>query len=150
MSEVETGCRFPLTTSPTDEFCWVCLADWSTHGTAWYNCNRFDEKAGVQARDAQATSRQSLERYLHVRWACLGVLAHANLRSAGIQYFNRWANHEQSATLDKQLYAQTEVKMEQMQKSSNLTWIEVQFAKRAADVLLDARMVLKWTYAMAY
>jgi ariadne-1 len=40
--------------------------------------------------------------------------------------------------------------MEEMQRESNLTWIEVQFVKRAADILLDARMTLKWTYAMAF
>jgi ariadne-1 len=40
--------------------------------------------------------------------------------------------------------------MEEMQNGSDLTWIEVQFVKRAADVLLEARMSLKWTYAMAF
>jgi len=49
------------------EFCWVCMGPWSEHGTAWYSCNRYDEKAGVEARDAQSRSRAHLERYLHVR-----------------------------------------------------------------------------------
>lgn len=67
------------------EFCWVCMGrphvrrsndftnltthagPWSEHGTSWYNCNRFDEKASKDARDAQSRSRASLERYLHVR-----------------------------------------------------------------------------------
>lgn len=48
------------------EFCWVCMGPWSEHGTAWYQCNRFEEKSGLNARDAQARSRASLERYLHV------------------------------------------------------------------------------------
>lgn len=48
------------------EFCWVCMGPWSEHGTSWYQCNRFDEKSGTNARDAQAKSRASLERYLHV------------------------------------------------------------------------------------
>lgn len=51
------------------EFCWVCMGPWSDHGNAWYQCNRFDEKSGVNARDAQAKSRASLERYLHVSLA---------------------------------------------------------------------------------
>jgi ariadne-1 len=44
----------------------VCMGPWSEHGTSWYQCNRFEEKAGVDARDTQAKSRASLERYLHV------------------------------------------------------------------------------------
>lgn len=67
------------------EFCWVCMGmisirlnndlvlismsigPWAEHGTAWYSCNRYDDKSGVEARDAQSKSRASLERYLHVR-----------------------------------------------------------------------------------
>jgi len=71
---------------------------WSEHGTSWYNCNRFEEKSGLDARDAQAKSRQSLERYLH--------------------YYNRYANHEHSAKLDKDIYLKTEKKMQQLQNSS--------------------------------
>lgn len=48
------------------------------------------------------------------------------------------------------MYAKTEKKMEEMQITSNLSWIEVQFAKKAADELFKCRMTLKWTYAMAY
>jgi ariadne-1 len=45
----------------------------------------------VEARDAQTKSRQQLERYLH--------------------YFNRYANHEQSARLANDYYSRTERKM---------------------------------------
>ena len=48
------------------------------------------------------------------------------------------------------LYRKTEKKMEEMQISSNLTWIEVQFMKKAVDEVEKCRMTLKWTYAMAY
>jgi len=112
------------------EFCWVCMGPWSEHGTAWYNCNRFDEKSSTDARDSQSSSRASLERYLH--------------------YYNRWANHEQSAKLSVELYAKTEKKMEEMQVTSQLTWIEVQFARKAVDEVERCRTTLKWTYAMAY
>ena len=40
--------------------------------------------------------------------------------------------------------------MEEMQLQSNLTWIEVQFAKTALDEVFKCRMTLKWSYAMAY
>lgn len=53
------------------EFCWVCMGPWTEHGTAWYNCNRFEEKSSSEARDGQSKSRASLERYLHVSRICL-------------------------------------------------------------------------------
>ena len=49
-----------------------------------------------------------------------------------------------------ELYAKTEKKMEEMQITSELTWIQVQFMKKAVDVVFRCRMTLKWTYAMAY
>ncbi len=103
---------------------------WSEHGTSWYNCNRFEEKSGVDSRDGQAKSRQSLERYLH--------------------YYNRYANHEQSAKLDKDIYLKTEKKMTNLQTSSGLSWIEVQFLDTASKALQQCRQTLKWTYAFAY
>ena len=66
------------------------------------------------------------------------------------QYYNRWANHEQSAKLSLDLYAKTEKKMEEMQITSALTWIEVQFMKKAVEEVDKCRTTLKWTYAMAY
>jgi len=128
--EKNGGCNHMTCKKCKHEFCWVCMGPWSEHGTAWYSCNRYDDKAGVDARDAQSRSRASLERYLH--------------------YYNRWANHEQSAKLSKELYAKTEKKMEEMQITSELTWIEVQFARKAVDEVARCRMTLKWTYAMAY
>ncbi|CCU97711.1 unnamed protein product [Malassezia sympodialis ATCC 42132] len=97
---------------------------------AWEQLVPMQPKSGANARDAQAKSRASLERYLH--------------------YFNRYANHEQSARLDHQLYLRIEKKMEEMQRTSDLTWIEVQFLKKAADTLSECRMTLKWTYCMVY
>jgi len=40
--------------------------------------------------------------------------------------------------------------MDEMQLTSELTWIEVQFMKKAVDEVEKCRMTLKWTYAMAY
>lgn len=128
--EKNGGCNHMTCKKCKNEFCWVCMGSWSEHGNAWYSCNRYEEKEGVDARDAQSKSRASLERYLH--------------------YYNRWANHEQSARLSLDLYAKTEKKMQEMQETSELTWIQVQFAKKAVDEVIKCRMTLKWTYAMGY
>jgi len=103
---------------------------WAEHGTSWYSCNRFEEKSGTDARDAQAKSRLSLERYLH--------------------YYNRYANHEQSARLDKDVFLKTERKMVLLQKQSGMSWIEVQYLQSASQALQTCRQTLKWTYAFAF
>lgn len=128
--EKNGGCNHMTCRKCKHEFCWICMGLWSEHGTSWYNCNRYEEKSGNEARDAQARSRQSLERYLH--------------------YYNRYANHEQSAKLDKDLYLKTEKKMINLQSASGMSWIEVQFLETASQALQQCRQTLKWTYAFAF
>ncbi|KAJ5086886.1 hypothetical protein NUU61_008193 [Penicillium alfredii] len=128
--EKNGGCNHMTCRKCKHEFCWMCMGLWAEHGTSWYNCNRFEEKSGSDARSAQAKSRASLDRYLH--------------------YYNRYSNHEQSAKLDKDLYLKTEKKMTSLQSQSGLSWIEVQFLDTASHALQQCRQTLKWTYAFAF
>lgn len=128
--EKNGGCNHMTCRKCKHEFCWMCMGLWSEHGTSWYNCNRFEERSGLDGRDAQAKSRQSLERYLH--------------------YYNRYANHEQSAKLDKDLATKTNIKMKGLASTSGMSWIEVEFLKTASQTLQTCRQTLKWTYAFAY
>ena len=61
-----------------------------------------------------------------------------------------YANHEQSAKLDKDLWLKTEKKMTSLQSQSNMSWIEVQFLDTASKALQACRQTLKWTYAFAF
>lgn len=60
--------------------------------------------------------------------------------SPGISNLNR---------LPYQLYAKVKEKMEEMQKH-NMSWIEVQFLKKAVDVLCLCRQTLMFTYVFAF
>lgn len=111
------------------DFCWVCLGPWEPHGSSWYNCNRYDEEEAKAARDAQERSRAALQRYLF--------------------YCNRYMNHMQSLRFEHKLYAAVKEKMEEMQQH-NMSWIEVQFLKKAVDILCQCRQTLMYTYVFAY
>ncbi|CCU75817.1 RING finger protein [Blumeria hordei DH14] len=128
--EKNGGCNHMTCRKCGHEFCWMCMGLWSEHGTSWYNCNRFEEKSGSEARDVQTKSRVSLERYLH--------------------YYNRYSNHEQSAKLDKDILLKTEKKMMMLQSASGMSWIEVQYLSTASHALQTCRQTLKWTYAFAF
>ncbi|XP_043189750.1 E3 ubiquitin-protein ligase ariadne-1-like isoform X2 [Amphibalanus amphitrite] len=129
--EKDGGCNHMICKNQScrADFCWVCLGPWEPHGSSWYSCNRFDEAEARAARDAQELSRAALNRYLF--------------------YFNRFINHSQSLRFESRLYASVQQKMEEMQQH-NMSWIEVQFLKKAVDVLCSCRQTLMYTYVFAY
>ena len=68
---------------------------------SYYKCNSYDEKNEKKSVEG---SRASLERYLF--------------------YYNRYANHQNSLNLEKDLYNKVKEKMDELQLL-NMTWIEV-------------------------
>eukprot|EP01134_Creolimax_fragrantissima_P002290 CFRG2290T1 len=129
--EKNGGCNHMICTSTSCkyEFCWVCMGEWAPHGSAWYNCARFDEKETKSVRENANESRVALERYLH--------------------YFNRYQNHESSLQMEGALAKTVASKIIQMQKY-DMSWIEAQFLKKAKEILRDCRTTMKYTYVFAF
>jgi len=111
------------------EFCWVCLANWQSHGSTFYNCNRYNEAEGAEARQQQEDSRAALERYLF--------------------YYNRYHNHSQSLQKEGKLQKCVEKKMESLLER-DMSWVEVQFLQTAVNVLQKSRQILMFTYVFAF
>ncbi|KAJ3139095.1 hypothetical protein HK100_011945 [Physocladia obscura] len=90
-------------------------------------CGTFKENASDDLREK---SRTAIQRYLH--------------------YFTRYQNHAQSAKLDQALSEKIELAMAGLQENSEMSWIQVQFMKKAKETLVASRHTLKWTYSFAF
>ncbi|XP_031519219.1 E3 ubiquitin-protein ligase ARIH2 isoform X5 [Papio anubis] len=45
-------------------FCWMCLGDWKTHGSEYYECSRYKENPDIVNQSQQAQAREALKKYL--------------------------------------------------------------------------------------
>lgn len=119
-------------------FCWVCMGDWSQHGSAtggYYNCNLFQEKktkdssfADEEKKREEATNE--ITRYAH--------------------YYERYINHERSERLATNLLPKIEVSCKILNDHMSYPWQETEFLPNACRTVIECRNVLKWTYALAF
>lgn len=64
------------------DFCWMCLGDWKSHGSEYYECSRYRENPNIAHESVHAQAREALKKYLH--------------------YYERWENHSKSLKLEEQ------------------------------------------------
>jgi ariadne-2 len=130
----------------------MCLGDWKSHGSEYYECSRYKENPNIvnesvlaQVRlpllhgknelsdDISATfqAREALKKYLH--------------------YYGRWENHSKSLQLEQQTLDRLKARInEKVMKGLNTTWIDWQYLFVAASLLAKCRYTLQYTYPYAY
>lgn len=131
--EKNQGCNHMTCRSCNYEFCWICMENWTKHGTGtggYYKCNRYDADAQTDDTDA-ARAKAELDRYLH--------------------YYQRFANHSEAGKFAQRMREGTESRMIELQAShGDSSWIDVQFLNAATEQLIECRRVLKYTYVFGY
>ena len=43
----------------------MCLGDWKTHGSEYYECSRYKENPNIAHESVHAQAREALKKYLH-------------------------------------------------------------------------------------
>ena len=116
------GCNF--------EWCWLCRGPWKDHGTStggFYKCNRYESSKAAK-EDAKASKvKESHDRYVH--------------------YFERYHNHDVSRGFARKISAAATAAADEYAEATG--W-NGRFLVEAAELVIQARQVLKWSYAHAY
>ncbi|KAG8127924.1 hypothetical protein E2320_014802, partial [Naja naja] len=91
--EKNGGCNHMQCSKCKHDFCWMCLGDWKTHGSEYYECSRYKENPDIVNQSQQAQAREALKKYLF--------------------YFERWENHNKSLQLEAQTYQRIQEKIQE-------------------------------------
>uniref|UniRef100_A0AAY4BKK0 RBR-type E3 ubiquitin transferase n=1 Tax=Denticeps clupeoides TaxID=299321 RepID=A0AAY4BKK0_9TELE len=128
--EKNGGCNHMQCSKCKHDFCWMCLGDWKTHGSEYYECSRYKENPDIVNQSQQAQAREALKKYLF--------------------YFERWENHNKSLQLEAQTYQRIQEKIQERVMNNLGTWIDWQYMQDAAELLAKCRYTLQYTYPYAY
>ncbi|KAK2163122.1 hypothetical protein LSH36_85g05039 [Paralvinella palmiformis] len=128
--EKNGGCNHMQCSKCKHDFCWMCLGDWKTHGSEYYECSRYKENPNIANESAHAQAREALKKYLF--------------------YFERWENHAKSLQLEEQTLDNIKKRIEEKVMNNSGTWIDWQYLLDAAFLLKKCRYTLQYTYPYAY
>lgn len=117
------------------QWCWLCRADWSTHGShtgGYYSCNRYEKSDAKKVDDKVAASKKELDRYLH--------------------YYNRHFNYRRDLERGdaKRQHAAAKIAEFKRDVSATRFGMNSSFISEAVELELECRDVLSWTYVIAY
>lgn len=114
------------------EFCWLCLKEWTPHGSSWFKCELIGEiDPEAEKKIAKASSsKNQLERYLY--------------------FFNLFDSHRQSLKFESKLRENCQKKISAVQQRFDINFIETTFLAAAAKTLCICRKTLMFAYSFGY
>ena len=137
--EKNQGCNHMKCQKCGADFCWLCGAEWSKHGSStggYYACNLYEDlkkkdKDFASKEKTAEDAKNELRRYMF--------------------HYERFANHGKSKTLleNKQLPG-IKQKMITLHEKKNYPVAELQFFIDAANCVARCRQVLRWSYVVGY
>lgn len=128
--EKNGGCNHMQCYNCKHDFCWMCLGDWKSHGSEYYECSRYKENPNIAHESVHAQAREALKKYLH--------------------YYERWENHSKSLKLEEQTLQKIKARINKKVMDSSGTWIDWQYLLDATSLLAKCRYTLQYTYPYAY
>ena len=144
--ERSDGCNHMTCSKCEHDFCWVCLGNWSVHGSrtgGYFHCNRYRTAKNVKQQLEKTREKASAE---------------AKKRSTKFfkHMLSRYMNHTESLKYEEGLLGLAKEKAAALigavQGSSAVPISEIDggFVEDAVRELLKARSALRSTYAMSY
>ncbi|XP_038054026.1 E3 ubiquitin-protein ligase ARIH2-like isoform X2 [Patiria miniata] len=128
--EKNGGCNHMQCSKCLHNFCWMCLGDWKTHGSEYYECSRYKENPNIANESANVKAREALKKYLF--------------------YYERWDNHAKSLRLEQETLRKSQERIQEKVENKMGTWIDWQYLLAAASLLAKCRYTLQYTYPFAY
>lgn len=128
--EKNGGCNHMQCYHCKHDFCWMCLGNWRTHGSEYYECSRYKENPNIANESVHAQAREALKKYLH--------------------YFERWENHSRSLKLEAVTLEKIKNRITEKVMGGSGTWIDWQYLFDSAKLLAKCRYTLQYTYPYAY
>jgi len=128
--EKNGGCNHMQCFNCKHDFCWMCLGNWRTHGSEYYECSRYKENPNIVNESVHAQAREALKKYLH--------------------YFERWENHSRSLKLEAVTLEKIKNRITEKVMGGSGTWIDWQYLFDSAKLLARCRYTLQYTYPYAY
>jgi len=123
--EKNHGCNYMICSQCNENFCWLCMKGWYTHGED-YSCNRVDQEFWNNRSEA----RVELERYMF--------------------YLRRYENHIHAIKKAKELRYSLEDFVEIMNTAKRVDMKDLKFFWTCLNSLISARRVLASSYIFGY